>query len=377
MRLLFISNLYPLPWQPGRAPFNARMVAALRAAGHEVDVIVPVNLVERIFSRRVRKGNVNTDARHVHFIVPPRILRHRYDRFAWPFLRGALRRAMRRARPDVILAFWLHPDAAIAQRIGDEFGVPVVPMAGGSDLMVITRDPQRRAAVQRVLRNAPMVLTNGNALRRAAIELGAPGERVVAFRRGVDTSTFFPGPRHDARRTLGIDDEARLLLFVGNLVHVKGPDTLVDALARCSATAPWQVAWIGEGPMRQAIEAMAQSAGLASRMRFVGRVAPAALATWYRAADLTALPSRSEGIPNVLLESMACGTPFIAFDVGGIREIAPEPAALIPAGDVAAFASALAAAWHGTPRLEMINASEESMAAQIIGALSAVVGREP
>jgi glycosyltransferase involved in cell wall biosynthesis len=78
------------------------------------------------------------------------------------------------------------------------------------------------------------------------------------------------------------------------------------------------------------------------RVTFVGYVPHADLPDWYRAADLTVLPSRSEGIPNVLLESIACGTPFVASRVGGIPEVAdPLVDRLVAPGDRDALASAI------------------------------------
>lgn len=343
------------------------MVAGLRDAGHAVDVVVLVNVAERITSGRFRHSPIG-DGTCITYFVPPRFMRHRYHQIAWPFLRRELRAAVRRSWPDVILAFWLHPDAAIAQRLGREFGIPVVPMAGGSDLLVITGDPKRRAAVSSVLRQAPAVLTNGTTLRNAAIALGAAPETTHAFRRGVDP-LFTPGDRGLARTRLGIARNERLLIFVGNLVQVKGPDLLVAALAKCATTAPWTVAWIGDGPMREAIQRGACDAGIAARMQFVGRLPPDVLVEWYRAADLLALPSRSEGIPNVLLEAAACGTPFVAFDVGGVREVEVPHARLVAAGDLSSFADALQAGYDTPFRTSGHASTTTAMVQQIVASL--------
>jgi glycosyltransferase involved in cell wall biosynthesis len=96
--------------------------------------------------------------------------------------------------------------------------------------------------------------------------------------------------------------------------------------------------------LRSSLQAAAATLGLSDIVSFVGSRAHDQLPDWYRAADLTVLPSRSEGIPNVLRESLACGTPFVASRVGGIPEIATEPCLrLVPPGDAAALADAIAA----------------------------------
>jgi glycosyltransferase involved in cell wall biosynthesis len=100
---------------------------------------------------------------------------------------------------------------------------------------------------------------------------------------------------------------------------------------------------VGDGPLRGALEAAAADRGLADAVSFVGAQPHERLPDWYRAADLTVLPSRSEGLPNVLRESLACGTPFVASRVGGIPEIAEEGSSLLVApGDPEALAGAIA-----------------------------------
>ena len=93
---------------------------------------------------------------------------------------------------------------------------------------------------------------------------------------------------------------------------------------------------------RASLRGLAARLGLGSAVVFAGPRSQAELADWYRAADVTVLPSLSEGIPNVLLESLACGTPFVASDVGGVREIDGGPTCdLVPPGQPAPLAAAL------------------------------------
>jgi glycosyltransferase involved in cell wall biosynthesis len=95
---------------------------------------------------------------------------------------------------------------------------------------------------------------------------------------------------------------------------------------------------VGDGPLRGELETQVRSLGLIDAVRFAGPTAHSSLPTWYRAADLTVLPSLSEGIPNVLLESLACGTGFVASDVGSVREVSDDPNRdLVPAGDADAL----------------------------------------
>ncbi|MGE0347530.1 MAG: glycosyltransferase [Gemmatimonadales bacterium] len=366
MRILFLSNLYPTPWHPGRGVFNLHLVEGLRGAGHEVRVVVPIDWRDR---RRPAEGTAD-DARVVGWFHPPGILHAHWDRFMWRSLRGALRDEAARFAPDVICANWLHPDGAVAVRLGREIDRPVAVIAGGSDLLILPKRAARGAAIGTVLREADAVLTHGQHLRQAAIDLGAAPERTIAFYRGVDRTRFTPGDRAAARAHLGLAPDATVLLSVGNLVPVKGVDVLVDALASAPARqGSWQWVHIGEGAQRDELERRIRVAGIADRTTFVGRQPNAALPEWYRAADLLVLPSRSEGVPNVLMEAMACGLPFVASAVGGVPEIAPDPSWCVPPDDAAALSVAVAAALAGRPIAPAHVPDRETGLQTVIGAL--------
>jgi len=103
----------------------------------------------------------------------------------------------------------------------------------------------------------------------------------------------------------------------------------------------FQLYLVGDGPLAERVRSWIREAGGEDVMHVVGPVEHARLADWYRAADVTVLASRSEGVPNVLKESLACGTPFVATSVGGIPELVREPSQLVPPGDPEALAGAI------------------------------------
>src|SRR5439155_4820704 len=131
--------------------------------------------------------------------------------------------------------------------------------------------------------------------------------------------------------------------WVGRMVPVKGLDVLLEACALLRGRGVgFHLYLVGDGPARRALESASTSRGLSGVVSFLGPRLPEQLPDWYRAADLTVLPSHSEGLPNVLRESLACGTPFVASRVGGIPEIAAESASLlVPAGNALALANAV------------------------------------
>ena len=185
------------------------------------------------------------------------------------------------------------------------------------------RERGQRRRVQEVLETTDAVITVNDDLKNAVVRLGIRADKVHVWRQGIDAVRFRPGSRLLARQRLGIPDRHQVMLWVGRMHPVKGLDVLLESLALVrSRGVDCHLYLVGDGPLRGALVAQAEALGITVRVTFVGPKLHDELPDWYRAADLTVLPSRSEGLPNVLRESLACGTPFVASNIGGITEIA-------------------------------------------------------
>ncbi len=247
-----------------------------------------------------------------------------------------------RARPaafDVLDAHYLYPDGVAAMLLAARLGKPFVATARGSDVNLIAGMPGPREAILRMARAAAKVITVSDALRRALIALGVEPPRIETLRNGVDTDFFAPVPQQEARRELGFP-EGPLVVSVGNLAEEKGHDLVLDAAARIPGL---QTVIVGAGPQRSALESRVRTLGIGDRTTFLGNLPQDRLRQVYSAADVLALGSRREGWPNVLLEAMACGTPVVATNVGGVPEIVADPAAgiVVASRDAQEFAAAL------------------------------------
>jgi glycosyltransferase involved in cell wall biosynthesis len=155
------------------------------------------------------------------------------------------------------------------------------------------------------------------------LRLKVAEEKILVIPNGVDVAKFYPVPKEEARKKLGVPHK-RVLLSVGHLVPEKGFDLILQALKLL--VEEWHeehlyLVVIGDGRLRKELEQMVAGLNLEAQVSFVGNVPHQELHLWYSAADLFCLASSREGWPNVLLESLACGTPVVATDVGGIPEI--------------------------------------------------------
>lgn len=348
MRLLFLSNVHPNPLAPGKGTFNGALIRAL-GRQHEVHVVCPVSWVERLRNMKTVLPATpillqpSVTASYPTFWYPPKLLRSQYDRFLDWSIQGRVERDLQAFRPDAVLSYWAHPDGATALRIARRLGVPAVSMVGGSDVLLLGQTGPRRAAILSTLKQSDAVIAVSSDIARQVIADGVDTDRVSVVRRGVDEDIFCPGDKVAARRKLGLPLDEQILVGVGRLVPVKDWRTLVAACGHLQQHGPARHCYLlGDGPERSALERQVGNLGLQGRVELRGGQSQAELADWYRAADLVVLTSLSEGVPNVLLEAIACGAAFVATNVGGIPEIAdPDNDQLVPAGEPTKLAEAI------------------------------------
>ena len=347
MRLLFFSNVHPNPLAPGKGTFNGALVRAL-GQQHDVHVVCPVSWIDRWRTRRTALPKTpillqpTVTASYPTFWYPPKLFRSRYDQYLEWSVRSRIERDLQSFAPDAVVSYWAHPDGAVALKVARQLGVPAISMVGGSDVLLIGRQGQRRQAILQTLRDSDAVIAVSADIARQVTSDGVPASKVHVVRRGVDEAVFRSGDQIAARRKLGLPIEAKILVGVGRLVPVKDWPTLVTACSEINQTQAVQCHILGDGPGRSALERQIASLGLGDRVQLHGGQPQAQLGDWYRAADLVVLPSLSEGVPNVLLEAISCGTPFVASQVGGIPEIAdPNRDRLVPPRQSRALAAAI------------------------------------
>jgi glycosyltransferase involved in cell wall biosynthesis len=356
MRVLTITNLYPNPYEPTRATFNRQQVRSL-ARRHAVRVISPIAWTEELAARRAgqpplpRGRRVTCDGitvDHPLYLYTPKLLRGWYGQFYRRSVEPSFKRALEEFNPDVVFAPWAYPDGWAAVELARQAGLPAVIKVHGCDVLAEGRGLQPGSARHRrtadALRGADAVIAVSQDLASHVVDLGVDKSRVRVVYDGIDTDLFNPAPAAEARQRLGLGAGGEpVVLFVGNLVSVKNVEALIDACGlMAKASTPFRCFIIGKGALREDLEARAAALGLGERVKFMGSRPHEQLPDWYRAADVFVLPSWSEGVPCVLLESLACGTPFVASRVGGIPEIAGRGASrLVPPGDARQLAGAI------------------------------------
>jgi glycosyltransferase involved in cell wall biosynthesis len=229
----------------------------------------------------------------------------------WP-----LYRRLAALRPAILQTFLFH--ANIVGRIaGTAARVPVIV----SGIRVAEKRSRLRLWLDRI---TDRMVTRHVCVSRDVAQFssergGLPRAKICVIPNGVDFERFAKATPADLT-PFGIPPQSRVLLFVGRLDPQKGPLQLLEAAAELFPDhCDLHLLLVGDGPLKSELQSWTSAKNLASRVHFAGRQAD--VASLLRAADLLVLPSRWEGLPNVVLEAMAAGTPVVANAVEGVREL--------------------------------------------------------
>lgn len=343
MNILMINH-FPLAGS-GSGTYTKNLAVQLAKQGHQVTIILPENATDYEPVPGVRLHPVwFTPEGGVSAAAPPNALPFNFPCFTShprstvtfadlspgemeQYIRAfseAIRREIEAERPDVIHGqhVWILSSLAAG------LGIPLVLTAHGTDLIGYDKWPYLRSYAARAIAacEAVIAISQDNA---QLVEERFPDEKdkIVRMRNGYDPSVFFTADltREEVLAPYGIEasfcEGRRVVLFAGKLARVKGVDVLLQAVKRYENEAPESVTLIvGDGDVRAELEAQAKALDLKT-VRFLGNVLQPALCRLYNAADVSVVPSRSEGFGLVAVEAMACGVPVVASDVGGLPGI--------------------------------------------------------
>ncbi|WP_092947784.1 glycosyltransferase family 4 protein [Roseateles sp. YR242] len=352
MKLLTFSTLYPSAVMPSHGIFVETRLRHLVASGQvESRVIAPVPWFPLKGERYGEYGKFAetpaTEERHGLQVSHPRFVRlpkvgmsSAPYTLAWTALRGA--RALQRSGYDfdLIDAHYFYPDGVAAAMVARALNKPLVITARGTDINLIPAYSFPRKLILRAAAQADAMITVCAALKDELVQLGADAGKVTALRNGVDLNLFHPAGREEARSALGLREGRFTLASVGHLIERKGHELVIGALAELPDV---DLLIAGAGPEEGALRRLAESLGVAARVRFLGALPQARLREIYVGVDALVLASSREGWANVLLEAMACGTPVAASNVWGTPEVvaSAEAGELMPSRTAAGVAEAV------------------------------------
>lgn len=334
MKILTFSTLFPNAEQPNHGIFVETRLRYLVASGKvESRVVAPVPWFPFKHPRfgkyaafaRVPQEETRFEIKvtHPRYALPPKIGTTIAPMMLYHASKNAIQRIIDEGYDfDLIDAHYFYPDGVAAIMLGKYFNKPVVITARGTDINLIPQHVLPKKMILWAGRHAAAMITVCNALKQAMVDLGIDGSRIVPLRNGVDLLLFQPIDREAQRQALGLTQFT--LLSVGYLIPRKGHDVIIKALPMLPDV---RLLIAGNGPEHNNLKVLAQRLNIADRVTFLGALPQAELQNYYGAVDALVLASSREGWANVLLESMACGTPVVASNVWGTPEVVASPEA--------------------------------------------------
>lgn len=334
IRTLLFSTLYPSSIRPDHGIFVETRLRELLATGEvSTKVVAPVPW---FFSKHPRYGEYarmaaipsremlnDIDVSHPRYFLPPKVGMN-----IAPFLLalGAIPTIKRLIREgfdfDLIDSHYVYPDGVAASLLARHFRKPFIVTARGTDINLIPHYTIPRKLIQSTLNQAAASIGVCKALVDEMAALGAEPNKLHVLRNGVDLVRFVPISQAEARQKLGWEADRKTLVSVGYLIERKGHQIAIEALKQLPE---YILKIIGRGPEEGKLRQLAVNLGVADRVEFVDHVNQSDLAIHYSAADALILASSREGWANVLLESMACGTPVVATSIWGTPEVVSTP----------------------------------------------------
>ena len=393
LRVLSLSTLFPAPPRPSFGKFVEYQMRSVVARGDTDLVIInpiglpPWPLVQREPYRTLAgcppTSQLETaTVHHPRFRTLPLLGVDRNPARIASAVLPLIRRLHAQCPFDVIDSQFFFPDGPAAMLIAAELGVPFTIKARGSDIHYWSTRAIALAQMCKAADQAGGILAVSEALRRDMSALGFPSQQIAVHYTGLDHARFRPQPRADMRHAMtarfGLPADGPLLLTPGALIAIKGQALAIEALASLPGA---QLALAGTGADQAALRGLAARLGLAGRVHFLGQVSHDVLPGLMAAADVVVLPSEREGLANVWIEALACGTPLVIPDIGGAREVVcTDSCGRMATRDPAAIATAVRGVLDTRPGQIAVAAgaarfSWDANAAELVAFWNRVAGR--
>lgn len=332
MKVLIYTSLFPNHLQPNFGNFiKQRMFHFAKLKDCDIKVVAPIPycppwsaLGKWYQNSQIKKYEVmdGIEVYHPRYPLIPKLSMPLHGLSLFLSSLRLLKKINQTFPFDLIDGHYIYPDGFAAVLLGKAMKKPVVLSARGSDINQFTRFKTIKPMVRYALNHADHIISVCDALKQEVTDLSINDNKIKVISNGVDTEQFYPVDRKEARKKLSLAHNKKIILSVGSLIPRKGFHVILDAFPRLlQEDANIHFYIIGEGTFRLSLERQIEALNLSQHVTLVGERPNSELKFWYNAADVFCLASSREGWANVIMESLACGTPVVATNVWGAPEI--------------------------------------------------------
>ncbi|WOI38744.1 glycosyltransferase [Alteromonas sp. CI.11.F.A3] len=315
-QILFFTNLHPLPWQPTRATYNREEI---RHLGEYADITLLIPVPWFIWVKEVLINGYRSEANMClfPFFYIPKVLSFLHPLFLVLSVFISIKPLFLFSKANNVIASWSYAEGVCAALLKKIFQFKLVIECLGSDVNALMKKPAHKAQMRWAFDVANAVTTKSHALAKVVVE-HAPRVAPKVVYNGVDFDTF-------SLRSLPVFERPDThLVFIGSIIPTKGIFELLLGIAALEDRSRVKLSIIGAGNSSSSLSDNITSLGLQSTVTMKGAIEHSELVQHIQNADALILPSYREGIPNVIMESLATGTPVIATKVGGIPEVVED-----------------------------------------------------
>lgn len=333
-KILVITTLYPNSVQNRHGIFVETRLKHLLATGKvSATVIAPVPWFpirsDRFPGYSIFASVPGTEQRdeitvyHPRYLVIPKIGMLLTPLFMAISLFCCLRNLRKKGLEyDLVDGHYYYPDGVAIALLSNWLEKPFLVTARGTDINLIPQKKLARKLILWTAEKAAASITVCRALKDEMVRIGVKEDKIHVLRNGVNLELFKPLDRLQCRERYNLHNKT--LVSVGHLIDRKGHDLAIRSM---TLLPDCELLIVGDGERERELRNLVETLGLEKRVRFLGALTQTQLAEVYSAADILVLASSREGWANVLLESMACGTPVVASSIWGTPEVVASPEA--------------------------------------------------
>jgi len=327
MNILTITTLYPNKKQFRHGVFietrlrhliqtgkiKARVVAPVPWFPFTGDLFKQYAVYADVPKLEVRHG---IDIYHPRYLVIPKIGMLLTPFFMALSLYWQVKTLQKQQKIDLIDAHYFYPDGVAVALVNKILRIPFIISARGTDINLIPEYNLPRKMILWAAKQAKANVTVCKALKASMVEMGANADKIHVYRNGVDLELFKLLDKPKCRDKYQL--KKKTLVSVGHLIERKGHHLIIEAM---QFLPDYELLIVGGGEKDVELKKLVKQLNLQDKVNFLGEKKQQELTEIYNAADAMVLASSREGWANVLLESMACGTPVVATDIWGTPEV--------------------------------------------------------
>ena len=222
------------------------------------------------------------------------------------------------SKNTILDAHFGYPEGVGCYRVAKRRKLPLFITVRGleTELMAV---PAIKKQMLEAFDYAAGIISVSQSLKDMLIQNGVDGSKIRVIGNGVDSDTYSPGDRHASRSELGIAQETKLIVSLGNVQRRKGYDLLVEAIAPYQKNRNFSCVILGginEAGTMASLQSRVEQLGMKDQVRFFGQATPDVVVKWLRASDMFVLPTRREGCCNAVLEALSTGVPVLSTPAG-------------------------------------------------------------